>query len=216
MAETENRTEAGGVDPRRYAPAAARNRDAILAVLPAYLPETGTVLEVASGTGEHAVHFATHLGEGLTWLPSDGDPDAVPGIDAHAAAAGCARIGPARALDVCRPDWQADIAFDAIFCANMIHIAPFAALEGLLRGAGAGLPPGGPLMLYGPFRRDGAHTAPSNAEFDRSLKERDPRWGVRDLEGEVVPHAARAGLRLAAVEAMPANNLIVVFRREPI
>jgi SAM-dependent methyltransferase len=209
-------TGPGGVDPRRYAPAAARNRQAILSVLAAHLPTAGTVLEVASGTGEHAAYFAPRLGPDLIWQPSDLDPDAAPGIDAHAAdAAAQGRIRPALNLDVGRPDWQSALSFDAVFCANMIHIAPFAAAEGLIRGAGAGLPDGGPLILYGPFRRDGVHTAPSNADFDDSLKARDPSWGVRDLEGEIVPLAAAAGLTLSAVEAMPANNLTVIFRRGP-
>lgn len=200
-------------DPRRHAPAVARNRDAILAVLPGHLPASGTVLEVASGSGEHAAYFAPRLGTDLIWQPSDADPLAAAGIDAHAAAAACDRIRPALHLDVSRTGWQTGLRFDAVFCANMIHIAPFEAAVGLIRGAGAGLPADGPLILYGPFRRRGRHTAPSNAAFDDSLKARDSRWGVRDLEEEIMPLAAAAGLRLAAVEAMPANNLTVVFRR---
>lgn len=197
-----------------HAPAVLRNRDAILAVLSEHLPERGTILEIASGTGEHAAYLTPRLHEGLVWQPSDADPAALPGIDAHSADSLCARIRPAIHIDATAPDWHMDPAPDAIFCANMIHIAPWAAGQGLIAGAGRLLAPGGLLILYGPFRRDGAHTAESNAAFDESLQARDPSWGVRDLEGEVLPEATEAGFVPLAVEEMPANNLTVILRKE--
>ncbi|MFC6854081.1 DUF938 domain-containing protein [Marivibrio halodurans] len=202
-------------NPRRHAPAALRNRDAILPVLTRELPTHGTVLEIASGSGEHAAHFAPILNEGLRWQPSDLDDGARASIDAHARDTGCARIAPALLVDVTRDAWWSELPGDvaAIFCANMIHIAPFAATRGLMAGAGRLLPAGAPLILYGPYRREGRHTADTNEAFDESLRERNPAWGVRDLEGEVAPEAEAAGLALAAVVPMPANNLIVVFRR---
>lgn len=199
-------------NPRRHAPAALRNREALLPVLHRHLPAAGTVLEIASGSGEHAAFFAPRLDASITWQPSDLDAAAAASIDAHAGDSGCARIAPALILDVCAAAWPIDTAA-AIFCANMIHIAPIEALHGLMAGAGRILGPDGRLILYGPFKRDGRHTADSNEGFDQSLRERNPRWGVRDLEGEVVPAAATNGLTLSAVEVMPANNLSVVFAR---
>ncbi len=195
-------------DARREAPAVARNRDAILEVLRGILPARGLLLEVASGSGEHAPHFAPGFPE-LAFQPSDPDPDARASIDAWCA--GVAHIRPALALDAAAQDWPLAQA-DAVLCINMIHIAPWAACEGLLRGAARILPPGAPLVLYGPFKRGGAHTAPSNAEFDESLRARDPAWGVRDLEA-VAAEAAGAGFGPPAITAMPANNLTVAFRR---
>lgn len=191
---------------RREAPAVARNRDAILAVLRDLLPARGLLLEVASGSGEHALHFAPAF-PGLVFQPSDPDPDARASIDAWCA--GVANIRAAVALDAAAPDWPVDRA-DAVLCINMIHIAPWAACEGLLRGAARILPPGAPLILYGPFKRGGVHTAPSNEAFDADLRARDPAWGVRDLEEVAV--AARGFASPAATE-MPANNLTVTFRR---
>ncbi|MBO6836978.1 MAG: DUF938 domain-containing protein [Alphaproteobacteria bacterium] len=199
---------------RRHAPATLRNRDAILSRLTDHLPQTGTVLEIASGTGEHAAYFAPRLPDGLVWCPSDLDPAALADIDGYARESGCARIAPAQRLDVAGPDWAPDRPVDAIFCANMIHIAPWAAACGLIGGAGRLLPPGGPLLIYGPFSRDGRHTAPSNADFDASLRARDPAWGVRDLEGDILPVAAAAGLRLRADVPMPANNFLMVFEKK--
>lgn len=193
-------------DPRRFAPAAARNRDALLDVLRGILPARGLVLEVASGTGEHAVHIATAL-PGLTWQPSDPAEEARRSIDAWAA--GHANIGPALALDASAWPWPIKAA-DALLCVNMIHIAPWAACLGLLRGAAALLPPRAPLVLYGPYVRDGVETAPSNLEFDASLKERNPEWGLRRLEDVA---AAARGFTLEEVIPMPANNLTVAFRR---
>jgi SAM-dependent methyltransferase len=195
-------------DARRSAPAAARNRDAILAVLRRHLPARGLLLEVASGTGEHAVHFAEAL-PGWTLQPSDPDADARASIDAWAAAAALPNLRPALALDATAEPWPIARA-DALLCCNMIHIAPWEAALGLLRGAARVLPPGGLLLLYGPFRRGGAHTAPSNAEFDASLRARDPRWGLRDLEAVV---RAAEGFAPPLIEPMPANNLTLVFRR---
>lgn len=202
-------------DPRRHAPATARNRAALLAVLRDELPPVGTVLEIGAGSGEHAAYFAAALGPDIVWQPSDPEGAARASVDAHArASAAAARIRPALALDAATPvsGWPIAAA-DAIFCANVVHISPWSVAEGLLAGAGALLPAGGPLMLYGPFRRAGTHTAASNADFDRSLRARDPSWGVRDLEAEMLPEAARHGLALAALHEMPANNLCVVLRK---
>ena len=193
-----------------FAPAAARNGAAILEVLRRVLPNAGDVLEVASGTGEHAVRFAAALPH-LRWRPSDPERRALGSIAAHARAAGLPNLLAPVELDARSPVWPVTRA-DAVLCINMIHIAPFAATEGLLAGAGRLLPDGGPLCLYGPFRLDGAHTAESNARFDADLRVRDPEWGVRDLEA-VVAAAAGHGLRLAARIAMPANNLVVVLRK---
>jgi hypothetical protein len=197
-------------DHRQHAPAAARNRDPILAVLREVLPGAGTMLEIASGSGEHILHFARAL-PGLTFQPSDPNPEARRSIAAWAAAEGLANLRPPLALDAGSPPWPVAAA-DAVLCINMIHISPWAATEGLMRGAAAILPPGAPLYLYGPYRRAGVATAPSNEDFDRSLRERDPAWGLRDLEA-VAALAAAAGFSAPAVTEMPANNLSVVFRR---
>lgn len=196
----------------RHAPATARNREPILAAIAPVLPETGLLLEISSGTGEHAAFMAPRLPAGLAWQPTDLDPANLADIDAHARASGCARIRPALVLDTRRHPWPVTHA-DALLCCNMIHIAPWAAAEGLFAGAEAVLPPGAPLLLYGPFRRDGAHTAPSNAEFDAMLRGRDSSWGVRCLDTDVTPLAARHGFARGAILPMPANNLTVVFRR---
>jgi SAM-dependent methyltransferase len=191
----------------RHAPATLRNREPILAVLRRVLPPSGTVLEVASGTGEHAAFLAAAL-PALVWQPSDPDPAARASIAAHAAAVG--NIRPPLALDATQP-WP-ELAADAVVCVNMIHIAPWEAAEGLMRGVAAVLPAGGPLYLYGPFKRAGRHTAESNAAFDRMLRAQDPRWGVRDLEA-VADLAATHGFGTPEVIDMPANNLSVTFRR---
>lgn len=197
-------------DPRRHAPATRRNRAAILAVLQHVLPRDGLLLEIASGTGEHAAFMAQRLPGTLRWQPTDAEAEALAGIDAHAA--GADRILPALPLDVTSPSWPLD-RVQAMFCANMIHIAPWAAVEGLFAGAGRLLPAGAPLVLYGPFKRNGIHTAPSNEAFDAGLRQNDPRWGVRCLDTEVMPLAQRHGLALDDIAAMPANNLCVVFRK---
>jgi len=195
------------------APAVARNRDPILAVLRRVLPERGLVLEIASGSGEHAVYFAAAL-QNLTWQPTDPDPEARDSIAAYRAAAQLPNLLPPLALDAAASSWPVTQA-DAVVSINMIHIAPWAAAEGLMAGAKRLLPGGGVLFLYGPFREHGQHTAPSNAAFDESLRARNREWGVRDLD-EVAALASRHGLALEERLAMPANNLSVVFRRQTV
>ena len=190
--------------------ATARNRDPILAVLRDVLPVRGLVLEIASGAGAHAVHFAAAL-PGVIWQPSDSDPVALRSISAHAASARLPNLLPPLALDASSREWPVKAA-DALVSINMIHIAPWAAAEGLMAGAGRVLAPDGVLYLYGPFMENGRHTAESNAAFDASLKARDPAWGVRDLDA-VSALAETHGLQLAKRVAMPANNLSLVFRR---
>jgi hypothetical protein len=191
-------------------PAAERNKGPILDVLRRVLPPTGLVLEIASGTGQHVVHFARGL-PGLSWQPSDPDAAMRESLRAHIAASACANIDSPIELDVSTPSWSISRA-DAVVAINMIHIAPWAATEGMLRGAGRLLGVGTPLVLYGPFKREGRHTAPSNEAFDASLRQRDPQWGVRELE-TVADLARNEGFALQEVVEMPANNLIVVFAR---
>ena len=193
-------------DPRRIAPAVARNRDALLDALRGVMPESGLVLEVASGTGEHALHVAEAMSS-LIWQPSDPSAEARASTDAWAE--GVANIRPALELDASAWPWPIAAA-DALLCVNMIHIAPWSACLGLLRGARAILPPGAPLILYGPFLRAGVVTAPGNLDFNASLRERDPAWGIRALEDVA---AAAEGFMIDRVFEMPANNLTVVFRR---
>lgn len=197
-------------DDRLDAPAAARNRDPILDVLRRVLPDTGLVLEIASGTGQHVVHFARAL-PALDWQPSEPDAGGRRSIAAWSAADGLANVRAPLDLDVIGGNWPIDAA-DAIVCINMIHIAPWAATLALMSGAGRILPAGGPLVLYGPFRRDGINTAPSNDRFDIDLKIRNAAWGIRDI-ADVTAEAEAAGLRLDEVVEMPANNLTVVFRK---
>ena len=197
-------------DDRLDAPAAARNRDPILDVLRRVLPDTGLVLEIASGTGQHVVHFARAL-PALDWQPSEPDAGGRRSIAAWSAADGLANVRAPLGLDVIGGNWPIDAA-DAIVCINMIHIAPWAATLALMSGAGRILPTGGPLVLYGPFRRDGINTAPSNDRFDIDLKIRNAAWGIRDI-ADVTAEAEAAGLRLDEVVEMPANNLTVVFRK---
>jgi SAM-dependent methyltransferase len=198
-------------DQRRSAPATLRNRDPILAVLSRLLPETGLVLEVASGTGEHVVHFARAL-PSLRWQPSDPTIDARRSIAAWCAAEKLGNVLPPLDLDAAAPTWPIARA-DAILCINMIHISPWSATEGLMRGAGRQLEPGSVLYLYGPYRRAGRQLEPSNAAFDADLRLRDERWGLRQLD-EVAACAAANGLALDEVVEMPANNLSVVFRKQ--
>ncbi len=197
-------------DPRLTYPATARNRDAILGVLREVLPERGRVLEIASGSGEHTAYFAPNFPT-LTWQPTDLDPGVLPSIAAHAAASGAGNIEPPIALDVTARPWPVNDAA-AVLAVNMIHIAPWAACEALVAGAGDILSQDGILFLYGPYRRGGAHTAPSNESFDQSLRSQNADWGVRDLEA-VGDTAAEHGFSLHAVHEMPSNNLSVVFRR---
>ncbi|VWB57257.1 SAM-dependent methyltransferase [Burkholderia lata] len=197
---------------RLSAPAAERNRGPILDVLRRVLPANGRVLEIASGTGQHAVHFAQAL-PGLHWQPSDPDAQARRSIAAWVAHAGLANVAGPLAFDVRDASWPVD-ALDAIVCINMIHISPWACTDALFAGASRLLRPGGVLFLYGPYRREGRHTAPSNEAFDLQLRSRDPSWGVRDLE-TVVALGLDRGLDCIEVVEMPANNLSVVFRRLP-
>lgn len=197
------------------APSAARNRAPILGVLRAWLPRPALVLEVASGTGEHAAWFAADLPD-VTWQPTERDAERLASVAAWREAAMLEagerpNLLPPLMLDVAAAVWPVARA-DAVLAVNMVHIAPWAATLGLAAGAERVLGPGGVLLLYGPFRVGGAHTAESNAEFDRDLRERDPAWGVRDREA-VVDVCGEHGLALAADVAMPANNRTLVFRK---
>lgn len=197
----------------RASPAALRNRGPILDVLRTVLPRHGLVLEIASGSGEHVVHFAGSL-PGPTWQPSeqpcDTNPEALALIARRIAAAGLAAIRQPIAIDAAAGDWPLERA-DAIICINMVHISPWGATQGLMRGAARLLPPGGPLLLYGPYVRAGVATVASNLAFDADLKSRNPEWGLRSVEA-VTAEAATAGLKLDTVHAMPANNLILIYR----
>jgi hypothetical protein len=191
-------------------PAPERNKEPILQVLRRVLPARGKLLEIASGSGQHAVHFAAALPE-LDYQPSDMDPDNLASIAAWVAEAALPNLRAPIALDVCHPDWGVGVV-DAIYNANMIHIAPWACAEGLFAGVARHLGADGVVVLYGPFKIDGAHTADSNARFDADLRSRDPRFGVRDLEA--VSELARAArLTLHERVSMPANNQCLVFGR---
>jgi hypothetical protein len=200
-------------DARQYAPAAARNAGAICEVLGRHLPASGTVLEIGSGTGQHAVALAGAHPE-LIWQPSDPDPELRASIAAWTAAAGLANLRPPLDLDVTAASWERwfDASLAGIVCINLLHVAPWAACAGLMAGAGALLEPQAPLYLYGAFKRGGAHTAPSNAAFDRALRAYDLAWGVRDLEA-VIECAMAHGLEAVDVVPMPANNLSLILRR---
>jgi SAM-dependent methyltransferase len=198
----------------RSSPATSRNREPILQVLRARLAEAATVLEIASGAGEHAMFFARAMPQ-IRWRPSDPDPEARASIAAWGGAAGLANLEPPVALDAADPvSWPTE-PVDAIVCCNMIHIAPWAAAEGLVALAARLLPTGGQLILYGPYLEADVATAVSNLAFDESLRSRNPAWGLRPL-ADVVALADGHGLRLAERIAMPANNLVLVFsRRDP-
>ena len=201
----------GGADEKRHAPATLRNRDAIVDVLRDWLPPSGTVLEVASGSGEHAVHFAAVF-PALDWQPSDPDADALTSIAAWRAEAGLSNIRPPLGLDASAHGWPIATA-DVLLCVNMVHISPWAATLGLFAGAARLLTPGASLILYGPYVEADVPTAESNLAFDASLRARNPEWGLRDMAA-VVRAAADAGLAFAERRAMPANNLMLLFRRE--
>ncbi|WP_421729288.1 DUF938 domain-containing protein [Brevundimonas sp.] len=192
-------------------PAVARNTAAILAVLKAHLPASGQVLEIAAGSGEHALAFSAAL-PGLSWIPSDPSTEARASIDAWRDQIGTANLAAAVDLDAARPEtWPSEL-HHAVVCINMIHISPWAATQGLMAGAAAVLRrPGGLLFLYGPYREAGIPLAPSNAAFDDSLKARNLDWGLRDLDA-VVAEARRHGLHLTRRIEMPANNLSLIFR----
>jgi SAM-dependent methyltransferase len=197
-------------DPRQYRPHVARNRDPILEVLRRILPPKGLVLEVASGSGEHAAYFAAKL-PALNWQPTDPDPEALASAAAHCTAASVSNLLSPLPLDVMSEQWPVERA-DVVICCNMIHIAPWPACEGLVAGAARTLTSGGLLYLYGPYKIGDEHTAPSNRDFDLDLRARNPQWGIRDLS-DVTALAERHGLRLVETVPMPANNLSVIFRR---
>jgi SAM-dependent methyltransferase len=192
-------------------PAAARNREPILRVLAAHLPARGRVLEIAAGSGEHAVAFAGTL-PGLEWTPSDPSAEARASIAAWAGAAGLPNLRAPLALDMLDEATWPEGPFGALVCINMIHISPWAATEGLMRLAGRALPVGGLLATYGPYREADVSLAPSNAAFNESLKARNPAWGLRDRD-EVAAAAKAEGLALTLRVEMPANNLMLLFRR---
>ena len=194
------------------APAASRNRDPILEALRTHLPEMGLVLEIAAGSGEHALHFASALPPNLQWLPTDADPNALASIAAWRAHGGSPNLlAPLRLNAADATSWPVSRA-DAVVCINMIHISPWAATEGLIAGAAGVLPSGGLLFLYGPFLEPGVETEPSNMDFDLSLKGRNPAWGLRCVD-DVSALSRLQGLTLQTRLEMPANNLTLVYRK---
>ena len=195
---------------KRFAPAAERNRQPIVEVLSQVLPSSGTVLEVASGTGQHAAYFAEYL-PGLSWQPSDPSSQARDSISAWVTDAERDNLAPPLALDVRSHPWPINRA-DAVLCINMIHIAPWEAAVALFEGSSALLSPGQPLVTYGPYRLHGRHTAPSNEAFDQSLRSRDPSWGVRDVD-DLTALAAQTSFQLKKRFEMPANNMTLVWIR---
>ena len=197
-----------------YSPSAARNRDAIRDAFFKHGPQAGKALEIGGGTGEHATHIAEAAPD-LSWHTGDPDATSRASIAARIAESRLANLSGPHSIDVTERDWGVDeeAPYDAIISINMIHIAPFEAAQGLFAGAGRLLREGGVLFLYGPFSRKGAYTAPSNEAFDASLKARDARWGVRDLDHDIAPLAQKNALRLDAIVEMPANNLSVIFRK---
>lgn len=199
-----------------FSPAADRNKQPILDVLQAVLPAAGVALEIAAGTGQHAAWFAAAM-PGWTWQPTDADADALPAISAWTAQAGLRNVRAPLRLDVLAPRWPADGpefsgAFDAIYCANMLHIAPWATCAALMQGSARHLAPGGVLVTYGPYLEDSVLTSPGNLAFDASLRERNPEWGIRRIE-DVTAQAQQAGLQLRERHSMPANNLLLVFAK---
>lgn len=201
-------------DGRRYSPSAARNREPIRDVLSLLISAPARVLEIASGTGEHGAFLTSSL-PGIHWTYSDIDPESLVSQAAWQALDTTGRLHGPLTIDASSDDWgsaEAAGGWDAIFSANMVHIAPWRAATGLIRGAGRLLKPGGQLILYGPFARSGV-IAPANAAFDESLKSRNPDWGVRDLDRDIAPVAKAAGLALHSITEMPANNLTVSFRK---
>jgi SAM-dependent methyltransferase len=193
-------------------PSFLRNRDPILAVLTRVLPQHGTVLEIASGSGEHVIYFAAAR-PSLTWQPTDQDQAALRSIAAHRSAARLPNVHPPLQLDASASSWPVTYA-DAVVAINMVHISPWRAAEGLIAGAGRVLRRGGILYLYGPYKENGIHTASSNAVFDESLRARNPGWGVRDV-ADLAELARAHGLSFAERVIMPANNLSLIFRRGP-
>jgi SAM-dependent methyltransferase len=197
---------------KRDAPATHRNREPILEVLTRWLVKPGTVLEIASGTGQHAAFFAEHLPH-LEWWPTDRDSAGFESIEAWSAESGLPNLAAPIALDAASEKWPVEAGkVDAIFNANMIHISPWDVGLGLFQGSGRVLGSGGFVFLYGPFKVGGEHTAPSNAAFDESLRQRDAAWGIRDLE-EVIAVATRNGFGHVETNDLPANNKLIVFDR---
>lgn len=201
-------------DQRMFSPSAARNMEPILTVLKALVPADGTVLEIGCGTGEHAVCFAAAMAS-VTWLPSDPDPASRASTASWIKFSGVRNVLAPIAIDASSAAWGVEKRgpFDAVISINMVHIAPWAAAVGLFSGAGRLLRIGGLLCLYGPFMHNGAYNAPSNADFDQSLKAHNPAWGLRDI-AELERVARAAGLKRDQTFAMPANNTLLVFRRE--
>ncbi|HEY8435176.1 MAG TPA: DUF938 domain-containing protein [Sphingomicrobium sp.] len=195
---------------RRSAPAALRNREPIAEVLAEWLPATGLVLEIASGTGEHVIYFAERF-PALEWQPSDIHPDALASITAWRSASDERNLRSPIVIDAASPDWPIDRA-DAILSINMVHISPWKSALGLLDGANRLLPSGAPLILYGPWMKQGVATASSNLAFDADLKRRDPEWGLRMVE-DFAAAAEERDLKLVDTRAMPANNMMLLLRR---
>jgi hypothetical protein len=193
-----------------HSPAADRNKEPILARLRSVLGERGTALEIASGTGQHVACFAAAL-PAWAWQPSEFDPELLSVIAERIAQSGVANVRPPVRLDVTAPQWPFTEKFDAMVCANMLHIAPWRACEGLMAGAARHLAPGALLVTYGPYFERDLAPAPSNLAFDESLRQRDASWGIRQLD-DVVAEAARHGIVFAQRHAMPANNLLLVFK----
>ena len=201
-------------DGRRFSPSIGRNKDVVRETFLSVMLTRGAILEIASGTGEHGAHITAAAPE-LSWTYSDIEPASQASQAAWRAHEGHDRLSGPLTVDTTADHWgeaETQAPWDGLFCANMIHIAPFAAAIGMIDGAGRLLRPGGRLMIYGPFARNG-EIAPSNARFSEDLKRRDPSWGVRDLDLDILPLAARAGLELFKAIEMPANNLSVVFEK---
>ena len=198
---------------RQHAPSAARNLEPILEVLKAHLPQAGRALEIGSGTGQHITALGQQFPE-IDWLPSDIDAGARDSVSAWAAELRLTNIAEPQKVDVTQSDWHASVegTFDVVVAINVVHITPWAATEGLMRGAGRLLDPGGLLYLYGPYKRDGAHTAESNIKFEQWLKGRSPDYGVSDM-ADVESEAKKSGLRLDDIVTMPSNNFSLIFRK---
>lgn len=198
-------------DGRLHAPAVQRNRDILADKLASILPDSGTVLEIASGSGEHAVHFAARF-PALEWQPSDPDPAALASIEAWRTAATLPNVQPPRQIDVMAANWWDGLRADAVLCINMVHISPWAATKGLFRGCAEVLTTQALLVLYGPYLEEGVATAESNLAFDQSLKARNPAWGLRNVS-DMDDLAANCGFERSERIAMPSNNLMLVYRK---
>jgi hypothetical protein len=216
-----NRPHEMKADGRQHAPATGRNQGFILDILKAQLPTTGNILEIASGSGEHAIYMIHQLSSKKAprvWQPSDPSTEKQQSIAAWTKSSGTTLILSPVFIDTTEPTWAVEAddyphEFSSILCINMIHIAPWEACLGLMAGAGRILPTGGCLYLYGPYKINGEHTAPSNADFDETLRARDPSWGIRDVN-EVSGVAADNGLTFHAKHQMPANNLSLIFKKQ--